>query len=133
MSRIVPAVAAGLLVSQVVASVLWWWGFYAFPPSPIYDMSPALAHAHPDKLPFAAMAFQALGQGLGVLLGGLWAVRIAGEGPRPAWAVGAISFAVAVIWLLFYPRPLWFPVFSALFVGGGAWFAGQVGQLARRS
>jgi hypothetical protein len=87
MSRIVPAVVAGLILGQVTALIFWWWGFYLSPPSLLYDMSPALARSHPGGLPFMALLWQALGQGLGAYLGGAWAGRIAREGPAAAWGV----------------------------------------------
>lgn len=130
MSRIVPAVAAGLVLSQAVAVFVWWWGFYLFPPSPLYDLNPALAHAHPGGLPFAALFWQALGQGLGALLGGRWALRLAREAQAAVWvavwAVAAGAFALAIAWAVLYPRPFWFLALSALLVGAGAWAAGRI-------
>ena len=126
MSRIVPAVGAGLALSQAVTVFVWWWGFYLCPPSPLYDLNPALIHAHPGALPFAALSWQALGQGLGALLGGLWALRLAREEQIAAWAVGAGSFLLAIAWLFIHPRPIWFVALSALFIGAGAWAAGRI-------
>jgi hypothetical protein len=128
MSRIVPAVAAGLLLSQAVAVVVWGWAFYQFPPSPLYDLNPALAHAHPGALPFAALFWQALGQGLGALAGGLWALRLAREEQTAAWAVAGGSFLLAIAWMLVHPRPLWFVALSAIFIAAGAWAAGRIAQ-----
>lgn len=124
--RIVPAVAAGLALSQAVAVFGWWWGFYLFPPSPLYDLNPALAHLHPGGLPFAALFWQALGQGLGALTGGLWALRIAREEQAALWATAAGSFLLAIAWMVLHPRPLWFPLLSALFIGAGAWAAQRI-------
>lgn len=126
MSRIVPAVAAGLLLSQAVAVFVWWWAFYLFPPSPLYDLNPALAHAHPGALPFAALFWQALGQGLGALLGGLWAQRLARDEPAAVWAVGAGAFLLAIAWMSVHPRPIWFVALSALLIGAGAWAAARI-------
>jgi hypothetical protein len=126
MSRIVPAVAAGLVLSQAVAVFVWWWGFYLFPPSPLYDLNPALAHAHPGALPFAALFWQVLGQGLGALLGGLWALRLARDSQAAVWAVGGGSFVLAIAWLVLHPRPFWFLALSALLIGAGAWAASRI-------
>lgn len=125
-SRIVPAVAAGLVLSQAVAVFGWWWGFYLFPPSPLYDLNPSLAHTHPGGLPFAALFCQALSQGLGALAGGLWALRIAREEQAAVWATAAGSFLMALVWLALHPRPVWFPVLSALLIGAGAWAAVRI-------
>jgi hypothetical protein len=123
MPRTVPAVALGVILGQLVALMLWWWGFYAFnPPLPL-DMNPALARAHPEQLPFMSLLWQAFGQGLGAFLGALWAIRLGREGDLPGWITGGLSFALAVFWMLFFPRPLWFPVFSAILIGGGAYGA----------
>jgi hypothetical protein len=125
MSRIVPAVVAGLILGQVTALIFWWWGFYLSPPSLLYDMSPALARSHPGGLPFMALLWQALGQGLGAYLGGAWAGRIAREGPAAAWGVGGLCFIAALMWMVVFPRPFWFPVMSALFIGAAGWAAGR--------
>lgn len=132
MSRIVPAVAAGLLAGQLVALLLWWWGFYISPPSPLVDLNPMLARADPGRLPFTPLFWQALGQGLGALLGGLWAMRTSREGPKAAWVVGGLSFLAAIVWMLLRPRPFWFVLLSALFVGAAAWGAGRLGAPAPR-
>jgi hypothetical protein len=134
MPRIVPAVIAGLILSQLVALIFWWWGFYLHPPSPVDDLNPLLARANPGRLPAAAMLWQALGQGLGAFLGGRWASSLAREGAVPAWTVGGLSFLLAAVAMVLYPRPLWFPVLSLLFVAGGAWAAGRLaGGLPRRA
>jgi hypothetical protein len=126
MSRIIPAAAAGLILSQAVAVFGWWWAFYLFPPSPLYDLNPALAHAHPGGLPFAALFWQALAQGLGALLGGLWAWRLAREAPAAVWAVAAGSFLLAIVWMIAHPRPFWFPALSGLLIAAGGWAAVQI-------
>lgn len=126
MSRIVPAAAAGLILSQAVAVFGWWWAFYLFPPSPLYDLNPALAHAHPGGLPFAALFWQALAQGLGALLGGLWARRLAREQPAAAWATAAGSWLLATAWMVLHPRPVWFWALSVLFIGAAGWAAGRI-------
>ena len=117
----------GLVIGQIVALIVWWWGFYLHPPSPLYDLNPALARAEPGRLSFAPLLWQALGQGLGAFLGGWWAMRLSKEGPRAAWVVGALSFLAALAWMLAYPRPLWFVPLSALLMAGGAYAAGRLG------
>jgi hypothetical protein len=126
MSRIVPAAAAGLILSQAVAVFGWWWAFYLFPPSPLYDLNPALARAHPGGLPFAALFWQALAQGLGALLGGLWARRLAREEQAAVWAVAAGSWLLAIVGTLLHPRPVWFAALSVLLIGAGAWAAARL-------
>jgi len=126
MSRIVPAAAAGLILSQAVAVFGWWSGFYLFPPSPLYDLNPALVHAHPGGLPFAALVWQAAAQGLGALLGGLWALRRGREQPVAAWAVAAGSFLLAIAAVVLHPRPVWFLALSALMIGAAGWAAGRI-------
>jgi hypothetical protein len=123
MSRIVSAAAAGLILSQAVAVFGWWWAFYLFPPSPLYDLNPALAHAHPGALPFTALFWQALAQGIGAYLGGLWAWRLSREEAAAVWAVAAGAFLLAIAWLVPHPRPIWFVPLSALFIGAGGWAA----------
>jgi hypothetical protein len=123
MSRIVPAVALGLILGQLVAGFFWWWGFYAYPPSPLYDLNPAEARAHGLQLPFLALAFQAFGQGLGAFVGARLAIRLAREDPMPGWITGGLSVVLAMVWMLLFPRPLWFPVLGVIFIGGATYGA----------
>ncbi len=133
MSRTVFAVALGVLAALAVTLLLWWMGFYLFPPSPVLDENPALVRADPGRLPASPLVFQALGQALGVFLGGLWAPRLGAEAPAGSWIVGGV---VAVIltgaFLIVFPRPLWFTLMDLVLTAGAAWSAGSVAALAPR-
>jgi hypothetical protein len=132
MGRTVLAIAAGVLVGLFIAWFANWASRYAFPPSVLVDMKPALGRTMP--MPIGEVVLGLIGWVIAALAGGAIAVRIARSGDWPAWATAALLAMGVILVALMHPQPLWFVILCVAVVAatgfGAGWLSARSAEQA---
>lgn len=119
MLKSVLSILVGVFAALVVTMVVQGAGHAIYPPPPGIDLGdPAQIARVMDQIPLGAKVSVLLAWGLGSLLGGAVAARMAPRRPLThALAVGAIQMAGGAVTLYQIPHPLWMTVVGlALFL-----------------
>jgi pimeloyl-ACP methyl ester carboxylesterase len=123
--RKISAVLLGLVAAIATVMLIQWIGHQVYPPPPNLDFNdPVQLRAFMKHLPLGAFLFVLLSYGLGTLLGGLTACRVAGQYPVVfASIVGAVILAATIANLAMIPHPTWFSIAGIVVIGAGTLLA----------
>jgi hypothetical protein len=127
MLRIVLGIVAGAIAGSIVVGLVETLGMMLFPSPPGLDFSsPEAARASAAQIPPGSVASIGVAWGLGALVGGFVAARIA-QRAWAAWVIAALLIAASLINLVMIPSPIWLWIggIGAIIVGG--WLAGRFG------
>jgi hypothetical protein len=127
MVRIALGLLAGVVTGGLVVGAVEYLGMTMFPAPEGLDFStPEAARASMARIPPAAVASTAAAWGLGALIGGFVAARIA-QRAWAAWLIAALLVAASMYNLVAIPSPigLWASGLGAIVVLG--WLAGRIG------
>lgn len=133
MIRAIFAIISGLIVAIFIVWLVQTLSHYLFPPPTGIDFTdPAQLRSYISSLPLPALLLVLFSYPLGVLAGGLVAVRIAGSRPLLfAALVGAFVLTGATLNLLSIPHPAWFVISMVAAVLVSAWLASVLGRRRR--
>lgn len=115
------AVAAVLLIIALESVIR-----YVFPPPPLDYDDPEVRRTLALRAPFASLMSVVVAYALASALGAWTAVRVAREGPWPAWAVGGLLLLLTILNVATIPHPVWFTVLALAAIAGTAWGVGQL-------
>lgn len=126
MLRKLGGVIAGAVVALLLIVVLETVIRYVFPPPPLDYDDPAVRRMLALNAPAASLLSVVVAYAFAAVAGAWTAVRVARDGPWPAWAVGGLLLLLTVLNVAALPHPLWFTLLALAAIALSAWSAGQL-------